>query len=200
VKTLLRDRAPLALPDALLTAVVEAYAGADRAYHDVTHLLEVSEHFATVARGPGWRAPNESYLALLFHDAVYLAGAKDNEAQSAELARNALSAIACDRERVAALIMLTARHGRIDREELDEDARLFCDCDMAILGAAPERYDAYEAAIAREYALIPPPLFRAGRNAFLSALLASPRIFLSDFFCDRLDARARDNLRRAVRG
>ncbi|HET8935603.1 MAG TPA: hypothetical protein VFN67_19275 [Polyangiales bacterium] len=40
-------------------------------------------------------------------------------------------------ERVRALIMLTARHGRIDGAEVDAEAALFLDCDMAIVGSAP---------------------------------------------------------------
>ena len=81
---------------------------------------------------------------------------------------------------------------------VDADAALFLDCDMAILGAEPAAFDAYDAAIAREYHAIPAEAFRAGRRAFLQSVLALPRIFLSDYVHARLDARARANLTRAV--
>ena len=68
-----------------------------------------------------------------------------------------------------------------------------------ILGAEPDAFDAYDRGIAAEHrGKVPAWLFRANRRRFLKALLGRPRIYLSDFFHDRYDARARANLRRAV--
>lgn len=53
--------------------------------------------------------------------------------------------------RVKALILLTARHGRLQPQDVDEEAALFLDCDMAILAAPAAVFDAYDAAIAEEY-------------------------------------------------
>ena len=100
--------------------------------------------------------------------------------------------------RAQQLISLTARHGRLQPREVDPEAALFLDCDMAILAAPPERYAAYEQAIAREYAAIPADLYRKGRGAFLRGLLGKDRIYLSDLFHTRMDAAARINLARAV--
>jgi predicted metal-dependent HD superfamily phosphohydrolase len=70
---------------------------------------------------------------------------------------------------------------------------------MAILGAEPAAFDAYDRGIAAEYrGTLPAWVFRLNRRRFLKALLARERIFLSDFFHSRLDAQARANLRRAV--
>src|SRR3546814_4023827 len=70
---------------------------------------------------------------------------------------------------------------------------------MAILGAEPAVFDAYDRGIATEYrGTVPAWLFRLNRRRFLKALLGKPRIYLSDFFHERLDARARANLRRAI--
>jgi predicted metal-dependent HD superfamily phosphohydrolase len=70
---------------------------------------------------------------------------------------------------------------------------------MAILGAAPEVFDAYDRGIAAEYrGRVPAWMFRLNRRRFLKTLLAKPRIYLSDFFHVRYDAQARANLRRAV--
>src|SRR5690606_18929288 len=109
-----------------------------------------------------------------------------------------------DAARVAALIELTARHGQLDPQAFGAspeaaDTRHFLDCDMAILGAAPDAFDAYDRAIAAEYrGHVPGWLYRINRRRFLKALLARPRIYLSDFFHERFDARARSNLRRTV--
>src|SRR3546814_13409013 len=70
---------------------------------------------------------------------------------------------------------------------------------MAILGAEPAVFDAYDRGIATEYrGTVPAWLFRLNRRRFLKALLGKPRIYLSDFFDERLDALARANLRRAL--
>jgi hypothetical protein len=71
---------------------------------------------------------------------------------------------AVDRPRVERLILLTARHGHLDAATLDVDEAHFLDCDMAILGAAPERFDAYDRGIAREYAAPPAEAYAAGRS------------------------------------
>lgn len=200
----------LELPPALLDAVTAAYARPVRAYHGIGHVAEVLAHWRTVADGPGWAQPRETWLALLYHDAVYEAGRSDNEARSARLAREHvgrwLQGQGIDAGRVAVLIELTARHGNLQSADLDadphpDDARNFLDCDMAILGAEPARFDAYDAAIAAEYrAVVPGWLYRIKRRAFLKALLKRERLYLGDFFHQRLDAAARANLRRAVIG
>ncbi len=71
---------------------------------------------------------------------------------------------------------------------------------MAVLGAAPAEYDAYERGIAAEYEPVHGrERFAAGRAAFLSDMLGRPRLFLTTRFHDALDARARDNMRHALR-
>jgi predicted metal-dependent HD superfamily phosphohydrolase len=187
------------LPESLVPALRAAYAKPPRAYHSFEHVLEVLGHFMRV---PAWSDRDAVALAILFHDAVYVAGRSDNEVLSAELAVALLEPTAfsplCGR--VAQLVRLTARHGSIARDEVDQDAALFLDCDMAILGAEPEAFAAYERAIAEEYAFVPNELYRAGRARFLEKLLASPRIYLSSFFFAEREAQARRNLQGALGG
>lgn len=194
--------APLELPPALMAGLRAAYTTPPRAYHHFGHVQEVLSHFAEVERDVGWRRPREVWLAMLFHDAIYDAGARDNEARSAALAREAIADhlphAGFDVARVEALILLTASHGHVDRETHDDDTRHFLDCDMAILGAEPALYDHYERSIAKEYAFVEPAMYRMGRAAFLSGLLARPRIFLSDRFHASHDDPARTNLARAL--
>lgn len=190
---------PLPIPEGLERALVDAYAHPPRAYHSFEHVREVLQHYASV---PAWKHPREVYLAVLFHDAIYLAGKSDNEAKSADLALEAIARWLpkknVDTALVRRLIELTAKHGKLKRDELDDETRLFLDCDMAILGSTPERFDAYDAAIAEEYSSVPKLIFRFNRNKFLKHLLEVDQIFLSDFFHQRLDAAARANLRRTL--
>ena len=184
-------------PPFVLSASVEAdlrarYGEPHRAYHDATHIAEVLAWFDALT----WQRPAEVYAAIWFHDAVYVPGAKDNEARSAELARAA--GLPVDVDRVAELILLTARHGALEAADVrDPDTAHFLDADMAILGAEPAAFDRYDAAIRKEYAMVPDAAFRAGRRAFLASVLAKDRVFFSAYFHERLDAAARANLRRA---
>jgi predicted metal-dependent HD superfamily phosphohydrolase len=198
---------PVDLPEAQWEALRAAYTTPPRAYHNFAHVQEVLGRYDEVAAGPGWRQPREVYLAVLYHDAIYEPGRRDNEARSAELAREHIARwlgdAGIDADRVAGLIELTARHGTMQPDafagDTAEDTRLFLDCDMAILGADPAAFDAYDRGIASEYrGHVPGWLFRTNRRRFLKGLLARERIFLSGFFHARYDMQARSNLRRAV--
>lgn len=186
-----------------IAALEAAYASPPRAYHNISHVGEVLRHYHDVADGPGWRQPVEVALAVLYHDAIYEAGRKDNETRSAELAVTQIARwmpdAGVDVRRVMDLIELTARHGSFSPGDVDEEAALFLDCDMAILGAPPEVFDVYDRGIAAEYrGHVPGWLFKLNRRRFLKALLGRPRIYLSGFFHERCDTQARRNLRRAV--
>jgi predicted metal-dependent HD superfamily phosphohydrolase len=185
---------PLALPPEVVRDLAARYAEPHRAYHTPRHIAEVLRWFDWVADRTGWTHAAEVYLAIAFHDAIYDPLAKDNEARSAALARDSVGASPFTQQ----LILLTARHGSLSPGAVDADTAAFLDCDMAILGAAPDEFDAYDAAIAIEYRAAPAEMFCAGRGRFLRRLLAEPRIFLSEPFHAELDGRARENLVRAV--
>ncbi|HSD88534.1 MAG TPA: hypothetical protein VLB44_13495 [Kofleriaceae bacterium] len=182
---------PLRLRDELIRELEAAYQEPLRAYHNMNHIAELLGWFDTVADDIGWQDPARVYAAILFHDAIYVPGAKDNEQRSAEWARRAGFG-----DEVAALIEMTADHGK--HTDATGDAALFLDCDMAIVGAPPAAFDAYNDAIAAEYSHVPRDAFAAGRRAFLTSLASKPRIFATTYFHDRLDAQARANLARAL--
>jgi predicted metal-dependent HD superfamily phosphohydrolase len=103
-----------------------------------------------------------------------------------------------DVARVAQLILLTAAHGKLTPADVDDEAALFVDCDMSILGAPRARFAAYEHDVAAEYAALPTDIYRAGRRRFVERLLERQRIFLSEYFHTRLDGDARANLEWAL--
>ena len=201
-------RGLMPLPDGMLEALRAAYASPPRAYHHFGHVEAVLARFDEVAAGPGWARPREAWLAVLYHDAVYEPGRRDNEARSAAMAvaeiARWLPGEGLDAAHVAELIELTARHGSFAPADLGEgpdgdDRRHFLDCDMAILGAGAADFDAYDRAIAEEYReAVPGWLYRLNRRRFLRGLLRSERIYLSAHFHRRLEAAARDNLRRVL--
>ncbi len=200
--------APLTLPTGMLSALEQAYVTPLRAYHHFGHVQDVLHRFAEITVGPGWSQPAEVYLAVLYHDAIHDAARRDNEARSADLAMAEIARwlpeAGIDTVRVAELINLTARHGQLSVDDLGDDgfaldACHFLDCDMAILGAAAEAFDAYDQGIAEEYrGQLPGFLFRLNRRRFLKGLLGRKRIYLSEWFHQRYDAQARDNLVRVL--
>jgi predicted metal-dependent HD superfamily phosphohydrolase len=200
---------PIALPHEQYELLCRAYRSPRRAYHHFGHVREVLEHYRAVADARAWHQPIEVWLAVLYHDAVYVPGRSDNEAASASLAVEhvarwwAYSSI--DTSRVSDLILLTARHGSLRAEDfgndaVGEDARLFLDCDMAILGSSSAAFAEYDRAIAEEYASVPRWLYRIKRRRFFKKLLASEWIFLSEYFREKYEHRARDNLAAALDG
>ena len=190
---------PLSVPTAMWAELEAAYQAPPRAYHNIQHVHEVAAHYLNVAASVGWQNPKEIYLAVLYHDAIYLAGRKDNEARSAELAvasvKKYLSNESIDTSKLTYLIELTARHGHLHSENLDQDTKHFLDCDMAILGSNPDQFHAYDKAIASEYrGKLPGWMFQFYRRKFLKSLLDSPRIYLSDLFLESHEANARVNI------
>ncbi len=173
-----------------------------RRYHDERHLDEVLAAADRLAEQRLLASPAVVRVALLFHDAVYevAAGPLSNEEASAQL----LERMAAGKlensiiSEAATIVRATAAHGRLRASDLTSDGQFALDCDLAILGAAPERYLAYERDIREEYIHVPEDLFREARGRFLEALLARPAIYFTETFQTNVEERARENLRRAL--
>jgi predicted metal-dependent HD superfamily phosphohydrolase len=202
---MLASNEPWSISHELLQRLQAAYLVPPRAYHSWHHISEVLGWFDRVADAKLWHDPLPVFAAILFHDVIYEAGRSDNEAKSAQLARELLPTYDWpgtekQLQQVADYIELTARHGKLLASQVGHDAGLFLDCDTAILAASPLDFDAYHSGIAEEYQHVPAALFQAGRIAFLKNLAAMPRIFLSDFFHENFDSAARANIHRVVGG
>jgi predicted metal-dependent HD superfamily phosphohydrolase len=160
------------------------YAEPHRHYHTlahIEHMLDVLPHASETVLGAVW-----------FHDAIY--GGSESEERSAELARQALAALqfpAEEIESVAHLILATKTHAMAD---LPPDGQRFLDADLSILGSERERYRKYVEDVREEYAPIPEPIFRSVRNQILRRFLERPRIYGTDEFFERFEAKARANI------
>lgn len=135
--------------------------------------------------------------ALWFHDAVYVPGRADNEARSADLAREILAAGGVDERRQAVIARLVLATGHAAAAE-GGDERLIADVDLSILGADPARFDAYERDVRREYAAVPATIFRARRAELLQGFLDRPQIYGTEPLRERYEAVARRNLARSI--
>jgi predicted metal-dependent HD superfamily phosphohydrolase len=185
---------------AIRTGLSALYRAPDRHYHGLAHieamLALAKQYHAAVSDSGAVEA------AIWFHDAIYDSRRSDNETRSAALAREALAGSAQPERlsRIAGMIEATATHALPDLGDraASEDAALFLDMDLSILGAPPTDFDAYEAAIRREYGWVEEPAWRAGRAAVLETFLARPHIFHTDAFRRRSEGQARANIRRSL--
>lgn len=177
------------------------YRAEGRHYHSLAHIeamLALAGHYRASLHDP-----EAVEAAIWFHDAIYDSRAKDNEAKSAALAEKKLSGRTDAQRlgRITAMIIATATHElpRFSDENAARDAALFLDMDLAILGATPDAFDAYEQAVRREYGWVEEPMWRAGRSAVLKSFLARPHIFHTEEFRQRFEAQARQNMARSLK-
>ena len=186
----------LALADtgaALRDELCAAYAQPQRHYHTQQHLSEclaLWQQLQAHAQHPG-----EVALALWFHDAVYEVKASDNERRSADWALRALLAAGADAamaQRVHALVMATCHAA----PPQTPDQALLVDIDLAILGAAPERFTQYEQQVRDEYAWVPGFLYRRKRREVMRGFAQRMPLYQTAVVRARLEAQARVNLMR----
>ncbi len=194
----------------MFSILTETLAGLRTRYAEPHRVYHGQAHIDALLRGlahEGCQVRNKAAveLAVWYHDAIYDPAAADNEARSADLLVTELHGLAdpCVIDAAAALVRATAGHELPQEFPQDwrDDAAIFLDLDMAVLGAPPAEYDAYEAGIAAEY--IPVygrDRFLAGRAAFLRGMLGRGRLFHTEHFHQRLDTLARANLQRGLQG
>lgn len=185
------------LSGAVRDELIARYSEPHRRYHTMTH---IEDCLAQVAASTDMDENQRALLdaAIWFHDAIYDATRKDNEAESAKLAAERLTAEGAPPafiDEVVRLILLTSGHSVQAGDAVG--ARLVS-IDLSILGAEPDRYDAYAAAIREEYAHVPEPLYRAGRAAILGRFLESGVLFADPVWAGRYETQARSNLTREI--
>lgn len=178
----------------LFERLLNCYKEPTRHYHNLEHIahcLEGLKRFEDHATHPA-----EVALAIWFHDAVYDAKAKDNEAQSAQMAKKELGGLGVQNasiERICAHVMATRNH-----QSDHSDAHLVIDLDLAILAASPARYDRFEEEIRQEFAHVPGFLFKLGRKKVLKNFIKREHIYHLPFTRALWEEPARENLRRSL--
>lgn len=188
------------ISDSMRAELVGAYAAPGRHYHDLRHIEALLGLAQTCADAIADHDAVEA--AIWFHDAVYDTQRPDNEEKSADLAVARLTGTAAPERiaRIADMIRATAGHRVPDFTDAGaaQDCALFLDMDLAILGAPAADFDAYEAAVRREYDWVTEPQWRAGRREVLAGFLSRPAIYATAQFRASHEAAARRNLAQAI--
>lgn len=173
------------IKEAELAKVRAAYAVRGRHYHTWSHIETLLN---AAKRDDMMSVP--IVLAIVYHDVVYDASAKDNEAKSAKrlaeaLQKKQIKATASDV--AAAQNMITLGTG-------DAVSDWFWDADREILAAAPDVYVDYAADVRKESGMFPDFMYKRARAAFLKSELARPFIYRTAMYRERFEAGARANI------
>lgn len=172
------------------------YSEERRFYHTPKHLLECFREVNQV----GYLTDSlpEVSLALWFHDVVYDPRAKDNEEKSSQYTQEVLKRLGLPEasvQRVGNLVLVTKHN--VEPRDLAEG--FIIDADLSILGKSEEVFDEYESNIRKEYSWVKEEDFKKGRTKVLESFLARDSVYYTDFFRDRYEVRARENLERSMK-
>ncbi|UDM49713.1 DUF1653 domain-containing protein [Cupriavidus sp. MP-37] len=188
------------LPRQAVLEVLSLHDTPYRRYHDRRHILEMFE----AAHARGVALDHAQALAVLCHDAVYVAGCEHNEAASAALIETiAPGAARAVLERAAQIVLDTRDH-----RPSCAGAEAVLDLDLLRLAAPPDVFDSHSrdvfaenrALLAARTGLQGDALwaeFMRRRAAFLNHLAQRPQLFLTAPFAD-CEAPARANIARSV--
>ena len=168
-----------------------AYSDKSRHYHNLSHLenmynqlLEVKDlidDFEVVL------------FSLFYHDVVYNSSKKDNEERSADFARERMQTLGVSEDRIlkcVAQILETKGHSISE----DNDTNFFTDADLSILGLSWNLYSEYAQNVRKEYNNYPTIIYKMGRRKVLRHFLGMEKIFKTQFFFDKFEIIARQNL------
>lgn len=179
----------------LFAELKQHYTEPTRAYHNLAHIGDCLHQFDQVA--DQCQQPAEVELAIWFHDAIYDPQRNDNEERSAGWALQALittglAPTSC--QRVYDLVLATKHQV----SPAEADARLLVDIDLSILGRAPAEFERYEIAIRQEYRWVDEATFWRRRAVILQHFLDRERIYQTEYFWQRYETQARQNLQRSL--
>ncbi|UZT97518.1 hypothetical protein ODZ84_20435 [Chryseobacterium fluminis] len=175
----------------LWSEIEKRYTEKSRHYHNFAHLESMfAELDSVTARVEDM---NSLSFSVFYHDVIYDASSKNNEEKSAtfavsQLAKINISSGAADK--ITRQIMATKSHQQSD----DPDTNYLLDADLSILGKDPETYFEYTRKIRKEYSVYPDLLYKPGRKRVLKHFLDLEYIFKTEYFREKYELQARENI------
>lgn len=171
--------------------IESSYSGEGRHYHTLQHLENLLLQLQDVkSRLQDW---DTIRFTLFYHDLIYNALKADNEEASAYLAEKRLRQMGVPFDKIQLCkeqIIATKSHAI----STNADTNYFTDADLSILGKPWDTFYRYSSDVRKEYAAYPDEVYKLGRQKVLQHLLAMARIFKTDFFYNKFESQARQNL------
>jgi len=174
--------------------ILQHYAMPDRRYHNLNHLRQCLEQFDLARQLIP--TPDVVEMALWFHDVIYVPGASDNESRSAEFFLDLVSSVFPTEfcHKVVTLILATT-HKVIPT---DLDACYTVDIDLSSFGFEWQDFLIDSDHLRQERMDLPDVAYFEAHTRFLNILRARQRIFQTDFFYQRYEKIAANNIDRLL--
>lgn len=174
--------------DAAYADLARHYAEPARRYHTLRHIRRCLRDLDAVRDAVP--DPDAVELALWCHDVIYRPGARDNEQRSADWFRRWADGRVASGDPICEMILATKHSG----VPAGLDARFAADIDLAVLGSPRSRFREDGTRLRAERPDLDDRAYDLLERGLLARLLARPRIYHTDFFHARCEARARLNL------
>ncbi len=183
------------LTNELWTEVEKNYSSKKRHYHTLHHLDNLLTQLTLVKDEiQNWET---ILFTLYYHDIIYNSLKSDNEEKSAELSEKRMKQISVSIDTIELCknqILATKSHIKAT----DSDTNYFTDADLSVLGQNWETYSLYYKNVRKEYSIYPDFVYNTGRKKVLNHFLSMDRIFKTDFFYNKLEAQAKQNLQKEI--
>lgn len=180
----------------LFDKLIACYQQSHRHYHNLTHLYECFLWFDTIKNQLCY--PDLVAIALFYHDIIYNPKSNTNEQDSSDTMQLELKGILSDQKLsiIDVFILATKHHINPLSDEYKSDLDYLLDIDLAILGSHSDRFDEYNHQIRQEYAWVNGLIYHVKRKSVLRAFYQRDRIYLTEYFYNTLETKAKENLKR----
>ncbi len=176
--------------------LVSKYSEKQRHYHTLSHVENCLKQMDLLSNLVSDKFCIE--VSIWFHDVIYDPKRSDNEELSAANAQDFLQSIQLSEsqiQKITSLILLTKHPSNPQTD----DEKYLIDIDLSILGSSADTYELYETWIREEYAHVPWEKYKEGRKEVLNSFIQTDYLYFSEFFREKYEAQARQNIVRAIR-
>lgn len=173
------------------------YSGTNRYYHNLSHMYDMLTQAENIK--DAIVDFDDFRFAIWYHDIIYKSTTSNNEAKSADLAKNRLKSLNINENRVEniqKLILSTQKHEMILNS--NKDNAFLLDIDLSILGSDWQDYENYVNRIRKEYAIYPDFIHKKGRKKAMLHFLERERIFYSEIYFNTYEQQARRNIKTEI--
>lgn len=183
------------LANSLWIDIKHYHSDLNRKYHNLNHIFHFLRNYYLIED----KIINKDafLLAIFYHDIIYDTKRNDNELKSAEFAVKTLEKLKVSKSTVSLvnqLILATKSHTLTN----NDDINYFIDCDLAVLGEAPTKYNTYKEAVREEYNAVPDFIFDNARLNVVKLFLKQKSIFKTEYFKNRYERNAILNLKKEL--